>query len=52
MLFLNIKEKKWKIEIIITTTATKLSLKILSNIKGQYLYDTAKPRGISLCIIQ
>ena len=34
-----------------TTTVIKLSLKILSNVRGLYLYSRAKPRGIILSIM-
>ena len=49
----NKREKKLKKETKITTiTVIKLSLKILSNVREQYLYSRSKPRGINLWIIQ
>ena len=49
----NKREKKLKKETKITTiTVIRLSLKILSNVKEQYLYSKSKPRGINLWIIQ
>ena len=49
----NKREKKLKKETKITTiTVIKLSLKILSNVKEQYLYSRSKPRGINLWITQ
>ena len=32
--------------------SNKTEIKILSSVKGQYLYSRAKPRVITLCIIQ
>ena len=34
------------------SNSNKTKLKILSYVRGQYMYNRAKPRSIALCIIQ
>ena len=45
------EEKKTKTENNFNNS-NKTELKILSNIRGQYLQSGTKPKGITLCIIQ
>ena len=34
------------------SNSNKTELEIFSDVRGQYLYSRAKPRGTTLCIIQ
>ena len=32
--------------------SNKTELKISSDVRGQYLYSSAKPRGFTICVVQ
>ena len=49
---LNTKEEKWSKIIKTTTTVVTLTLKIFFNARGEYLYSRAKPKRITLNIMQ